>query len=136
MRGSSVGSASPSKLREGRQHLSADETTPRCCRRTKPTVGSQHGAHCRNAHGRKDVDTIKPNYSKDRHPESLADMDRFSASSGHHSSSHCRGMRPEEADYSSAQSTAGAKLKDSTKSSFWYLPVSSRQRNLLFVGEM
>ena len=131
-----MGSASPSKLREGRQHLSIDETTPRCYRRTKPTVGSQHGAHCRKSHGQKDVDTIKSNYSNDRHPEIPADMDLFPASSGHHSSSHCRGMHPEETDYSYAQSTSRAKLKDSTKSSFSYLHVSSGQRNLLFVGEM
>ena len=34
----------------------------------------------------------------------------------------CQGMHPEETDYSSAQSTARAKLKDLTKSLFFVPP--------------
>ena len=122
MRGTSVGSTGPSQFRESRPHLSTDETTHHYCRRAKPTVGSQHGEYRRNSHVRKDVDPFKSHYLNDRYPEGIAELDRLSASSCHHSSNYRRSLRPEETDHPSAQSTARASLNSSTRVRFFVPP--------------
>ena len=131
-----MGSTGPSQLRESRHHLSIDETAHQCCRRAKPTVGSQHGKYSRNAHVQKDVDPFKSHYLNDRYPEGITELDRISASSCHHSSSYRRSLCPKETDYPFAQSTARASLTAFTRVHFLYLPVSSGRINVLFVGEM
>ena len=118
MRGTLVGSTSPSQFREIRHHLPTDETTHQCCRREKPIVGSQHGEYRRNAHVQKDVDPFRSHYLNNRYPEGIAELDRLSASSFHHSSSYHRSLRPKETDHPSAQSTARASLNGSTKLRF------------------
>ena len=131
-----MGSTGPSQLRESRHHLATDETTHQCCRRAKQLVGSQHGEHRINSHVRKDVDPFKSHYLNDRHPESLTKLDRFSASPSHHSTSHCRSLRPEKTNHPVAQSPVRPSMIDSTEFQILYLPVSSGRRNVLFVGEM
>ena len=113
-----------------------DEMTHQCCRRAKQLVGSQHGEHRRNAHVRKDVNPFKSHYLNNRYPEGIAELEWLSASSCHHSTSHCRSLRPEETNHPSAQSTIRASLNGSTRVHFLYLPISSGRRNVLFVGDM
>ena len=125
MAGTSVGSTGPPQFRASRHPLSSNEMTHHCCRRTKPTVGSQHGKHSRNDHVRKDVDPFKSYNLNDRYPEGITELDRLSASSGHHSSSYRRSLCPKETDHSVTQSPARASLIASTRVCFLYLSISS-----------
>ena len=136
MRGSSMGSTGPSQLRESQHHLPTDEMTHQCCRRAKQLVGSQHGEHRRNAHVQKDVDPFKSHYPNNRYPEGIAELDRLSASPCHHSTNHCRSLRPEKTNHPVAQSPVRPSMIDSTEFQILYLHVSSGRRNVLFVGEM
>ena len=74
------------------------------------------------AHVRKYVNPFKSHYLNNRYPKGIAELDRLSASSYHHSSSYRRSLRPEETDHPSAQSTARASLNGLTRVHFFCVP--------------
>ena len=87
-----VGTTGNFKLRQTRYHLPANEMTYGDNRIKTPVFGSRHGKDSRPFHSRKDVDIVKPYNINNRHPKSIAKLERIPTSACHDSRSNCRSL--------------------------------------------
>ena len=133
-----VGTTSHSKLRNSRDHLPVDETFAGDSRGKGPIYGSQHGKNSRTFHSRENVDIIKLDHTNHRHTKNITELVGFSTSAGSDSWSNCRSLHIENTNHQTSQPMK-IKHKDDYSDgqrNFLYFPISSRRRNVLFVGEM
>ena len=133
-----MGTISYPQLGKSWHHMPTNDMTYRDYRREGPVYGSRHGENSCNLHFREDVDLIKSDYTHHWHLENIAKLDGFPTSPSSDSPSNCWILCTEKSDH---QTSHPMKIKHRNNylrqaEKFWYLPISSGQRYVLFVGEM
>ena len=133
-----VDAAGTHELGEIRHHLSTDKKASRDSRQKIVVYGTWHGKNSRPFHSIEDVDTLKSYNINHRHPKSTAKLDKIPTSAGSNSWSNCWSLCTEETNHQTSQPMKIKHINNYLRQAkkFWYLPISSGRRNVLFVGEM